>query len=68
MTTKRRRIKQTLSLSERLHRFAEQAKDAARRLPQGDAKDQLMRKAEKSQQAAQLEGWLTSPRLRPPQT
>jgi hypothetical protein len=63
MLKRRRRIKQTTSLSERLHQFAEQARDQARRLPECAARGQLIKKIEVTERALELEGYLTSREL-----
>ncbi|UPK23864.1 hypothetical protein [Bradyrhizobium sp. 195] len=66
MNAKRRRVKQSLSLSERLHRAADELLEAAQQMPDGDAKDQLIKRARQHEEAARLEGWLSSPGLQQP--
>lgn len=46
------------ALDEPLLRFAKQARDEAARLPQGEARSQLLRTAEASELAV-IEGWLS---------
>ena len=59
-------MKQTLSLRERLYRFADGAREAASRLPVGAERECLMRKVDMTHKALELEGWLSSRELRPP--
>lgn len=67
MTVKRRqRFKQTQSLTERLHQFADQARDEASRLPECDARNRLLQKVEVIERALELEGWLSSRELKRP--
>lgn len=62
----RNRIKQTISLEERLHNMAEQARSNAQALPPGKERDSLMRKARHAEMTAHLDAWLSSPGLQPP--
>jgi hypothetical protein len=66
MTVKRNRRKQTTGLCERLEIAAKQAREAAQDLPQGAAREDLLKKAEQAEEASRINGWLTSPGLRPP--
>ncbi len=63
---KRRRFKHTTTLEERLVAFAEEAEARALTLPPGPEKDAADRKAHDAQVAANIDGWLRSPGLRPP--
>ncbi|MES1147929.1 MAG: hypothetical protein ABUL53_01975 [Bradyrhizobium guangdongense] len=63
---KRSRKKQTLSFDERLQRAADEARDAARKLPIGRERDALMKKARQTDTAARINQWLTSPGLQSP--
>jgi hypothetical protein len=63
---RRRRIKQKLSLKDRLALFARAAREKASLLPPGAEKDELLRKARQSDTMAHLNDWLTSPGLWPP--
>jgi hypothetical protein len=65
--TKRRRFKQTLSLSERLVQDVERLKTRLATLPPGPERDQLARRIRQNETAANLDQWLTSPGLQPPQ-
>jgi hypothetical protein len=63
--TKRRRVKQVLSLVDRLRQFAKEAKETAARQPQGKARDEALEKVKATERALQVEGWLASRELRP---
>jgi hypothetical protein len=54
----RKRVKKELSSNELLLRFAKQARAEAARMPQGEARDQLLNEAETSELAV-IEGWLS---------
>jgi hypothetical protein len=45
--------------------LAAQLREEARRTPCGKARDALMKRARQLENSAMLEGWLTSPGLRP---
>ena len=62
----RRRIKQVLSLQDRLISFAENARDHASRLPPGDEQDALLEKTRQADGAVRLNNWANSQELRPP--
>ena len=64
---KRRRFKQTLSLSERLVQDVEDLKARLATLPPGPERDQLVRRIRQNETAAKIEQWLKSPGLQPPQ-
>ncbi|MDH2348910.1 hypothetical protein QCM77_45035 [Bradyrhizobium sp. SSUT18] len=61
-----RRGKATMTLSERLLKFAEETRRTARLLPPGDARETLLRKARQAEATANIEKWISSPGLRPP--
>jgi hypothetical protein len=61
MTVKRNRRKQTVSFDERLHRAAEQARQAAQKLPRGPQRETMLRKASQAETAARINEWLMSP-------
>jgi hypothetical protein len=64
---KRRRVKQTTSLDKRLAEQARQIRTQAESLPQGSKeREDLMRQARQADTASHMNGWLTSPELRPP--
>jgi hypothetical protein len=61
MIKRRNRRKQTASFDERLRGAARQARDEARKLPQGPERDMLLRKAGQAESAAHINAWLASP-------
>lgn len=63
---KRRRIKQTLSLQDRLAAFAREARERASNLPAGLMRDDMLRRARQADTAAHLDEWINSPGLQPP--
>lgn len=66
MTIKRNRTRHTLSFDERLQRAADEAREAAKRLPHGRERDALLKKARQSETAAHINEWLKSPSLQSP--
>jgi len=62
----RRRIKQTLSLKDRLSLFSKKAIDEAEKLPPGPERDELIKKARKADTASNIDAWANSPGLQPP--
>jgi len=65
--TKRRRIKQALSLSERLVRNVDRLEKQLEMLPPGPERDHIAKQIRQNQAAANIDRWLTSPGLQPPQ-
>lgn len=63
---KRRRIKQSLSLCERLQQEAANLRGQAKRLPLGQKREELVRKVRQLEIATHMDAWLKSPGLRPP--
>jgi hypothetical protein len=64
---RRRRVKQTTPLDERLTQQARQIRTQAEALPQGSReREGLMRKARQADTASHMNDWLTSPGLKPP--
>ncbi|GIQ78337.1 hypothetical protein BraRD5C2_67870 [Bradyrhizobium sp. RD5-C2] len=63
---KRRRVKQTQSLEERLAYEAERLRAEARRMPACVEREQLIRRARQAETAAHVSDWLRSPGLRSP--
>jgi hypothetical protein len=55
---RRRRLKQTTSLGERLLRAAREARDAAKQLPPGVDQARLLRRAREAEAVAQLDAML----------
>lgn len=62
----RRRIKQTLSLEERLSEEAKRLREEAKLLLPGAAREALLRKARQAETGAHMSEWLSSPELQPP--
>lgn len=60
MTQKRNRRKQTVPFDHRLQQAAIAARQAARSLPQGEARDSMLQKARQAETARSINGWLTS--------
>ena len=63
---KRRRFKQTRTLTERLADEAARCRDEARKLTPGHQRDMLLRQARRDETAMQIDAWLRSPGLRAP--
>jgi hypothetical protein len=62
----RRRVKQTISLKDRLASFAKEVRDKASRLPPGVEREVLLNKARQADNAFNLNDWANSPGLQPP--
>ena len=67
MIRRRRRLKQTLSLEERLASAAQALREEAGLMPPGIGRESLLRKARQDEITLHLTEWLTSPGLRPPE-
>ena len=67
MRMRRRRMKQELSFEARLLKHAQDAREAARKYPPGKTRETLLRQARASETAAQIDRWIASPGLRPPE-
>jgi hypothetical protein len=63
---KRRRIKQSQSLQDRLALFAKDARKQADELPPGSVKEDWLRKAGQADIAIHIDEWINSPGLQPP--
>ena len=66
MTKKRNRTRPALSLQERLTKFTQDARAAARKLPAGTERRTLLQKVRDGEAAAEMERWLSSPGLQGP--
>ncbi len=66
MTKKRNRTRPALSFQERLTKFTQDARAAARNLPAGAERHTLLQKARDGEAAADMERWLSSPGLQDP--
>ena len=60
MIIKRNRRKQTVSFDDRLKSAAKEARQAAQTMPQGAAREDLLRKARQAESARRINGWLMS--------
>lgn len=63
---KRRRVKQTRTLTERLADEAVRLREEARALTPGRQREMLLRRARQNEAAMQIDAWLHSPGLRSP--
>ena len=63
----RKRIKQTMSLEERLAEEARRLREEAESLPHGPVRDTALRRARQAETGSHMSEWLTSPGLRPPE-
>jgi hypothetical protein len=59
--TKRRRVKQTTTLEQRLVREAQRLRAKAAAVPSGPDRDDILQRAQEIETTAQLSGWLSSP-------
>ncbi|MGJ5208692.1 hypothetical protein [Bradyrhizobium sp. HKCCYLR20261] len=58
---RRRRVKQTMSLGERLMQTAREARDLAKRLPPGIEQARQLRRAREAEAIVELDRFLTAP-------
>ena len=58
---RRRRVKQTMSLGERLLQAAREARETAKRLPPGVEQARELRRAREAEAIAELDRFLTGP-------
>ena len=66
MIKKRNRTRPALSLQERLTKFTQDARAAAKRLPAGAERHTMLQKVRDGEAAAEMERWLSSPDLQNP--
>ncbi len=64
---KRRRIKQSLSLQERLAEEAKRLREEAQRVPPGIERENLLRRARQAETGSHMSEWLRSPGLQLPE-
>lgn len=62
----RRRIKQSISFSQRLADEAAKFRKAAEELPPGTARELLMKRVRQAEAALQINDWLATPGAAPP--
>ncbi|CCD98618.1 hypothetical protein [Bradyrhizobium sp. STM 3809] len=66
---RRRRVKQTMTLAERLLKTAREARDLAKRLPPGIEQARQLRRAREAEAIAELDRFLAAPaRSNPPRS
>ena len=65
MIVRRNRRKQIVSFDERLRIAAKEARQAAQTMPQGAAREDLLKKAREAEAARRINEWLMSRGLRP---
>jgi hypothetical protein len=63
---RRRRIKQILTLEERLAEEAKRLREETKKLPPGPSREDLLRKAREDEIVARMAEWITSPGSQPP--
>jgi hypothetical protein len=61
-----RRLKENAPLNQRLTEQAKRLREAARAMPPGIEREQLIRRARQAETAAHMQEWLTSPGLQTP--
>ena len=66
MVRKRNRKRPLLSFQERLNKFADDARAAAKTLPPGAERHELLLKARQGEAAANIDRWLSSAELQAP--
>ena len=66
MTAKRNRQRHPVPFDVRLQREAVEARAAAEKLPAGQAREALLKRARQAEIAAHLNEWLSSPGLQAP--
>ncbi|MBB4361378.1 hypothetical protein GGD65_002400 [Bradyrhizobium sp. CIR18] len=66
MGDRRKRVKQTRSLEERMAEQAIKLKERASHLPAGKEREGLLKRARIAETGTHLSDWLTSPGLHPP--
>lgn len=63
----RRRFKNILTFPERLDQKIQRLQTEAEKLPPGNERQELLRKARKAETALNIDKWVSSPGLRPPE-
>jgi hypothetical protein len=64
--TRRRRVKQTVSLQDRLLAEAKRLFEEAARLGPGIEREQFLRRARSAEAVSHMSDWIAAPRLKPP--
>ena len=60
-------MQRKITIEEKWHQLSEAARSEAQKLPHGKERDALVRKARQLETASQINQWLSSPELRPPE-
>jgi hypothetical protein len=60
-------MRSKITIEQKWHQQSEEAKREAEKLPHGKERDALVRKARQLKTASQIDQWLSSPELRPPE-
>jgi hypothetical protein len=60
-------IRERLTIEQKWHQQSEAANAEAQMLPHGKERDALVRRARQLQTASQINQWLSSPELKPPE-
>jgi predicted trehalose synthase len=63
----KQRIKQRISLKDRLSSFAKEIREKASRLPPGAEREAMLKRASRADTAAHLDDWINSSGLRTPE-
>ncbi len=63
----RRRFKNILTFPERLDKEIQRLQIEAEKLPPGNEREELLRKARRAETALKIDKWASSPGLRPPE-
>ena len=66
MIKKRNRTRPVLTLQERLNKFTQEARAAAKKLPAGTERHTLLQKARDGEAASEMERWLSAHDLQSP--
>ena len=60
-------MRNKITIEQKWHQQSEAAKAEAQKLPHGKERDALVRRARQLQTASQINQWLSSPELKPPE-
>jgi hypothetical protein len=60
-------MRNEITIEQQWHQQSEAAKAEAQKLPHGKERDALVRRARQLQTASQINQWLSSPELKPPE-
>jgi hypothetical protein len=60
-------MRNKITIEQKWHQQSEEAKAEAQKLPAGKEREALIRKARQLRTASQINQWLSSPELKPPE-